>query len=83
MSQDKDKKAVRDRIGSFIQRNKLAMGASLILVVAINMLDLVVAPAGVTGALLFIWFLSWLMRTNWSDLGLRRPPICDCALYKC
>lgn len=74
MSQDKDKKAVRDRIGSFIQRNKLAMGASLILVVAINMLDLVVAPAGVTGALLFIWFLSWLMRANWSDLGLRRPP---------
>ena len=37
------------------------------------MLDLVVPPTGVIGALLLIWYISWLMRSNWTDLGVIRP----------
>ena len=73
MSEDQDTKSVRNVIGRFLQDSKLAMGAILIFVVAINMLDLVIPPAGVTGSLMFIWLISWLMRASWSDLGIRQP----------
>lgn len=73
MSEYKEKKSARDLIGSSLQKNNLAMSAALILVASISMLDLVLPPLGVPSALLLIWLISWLLRSSWSDLGLRRP----------
>ena len=73
MPNSNDKKSVRDFIGSLLQRNNLAMGGALILVASISMLDLVLPPLGVPIALLLIWLISWLLRSSWSDLGVRRP----------
>jgi hypothetical protein len=73
MPDDKDMKSVRDLIGRFLQRNNLAMGVSLLVVGAMSMLDLVLAPLGVLSSLLLIWLMSWLLRSSWSDLGMRRP----------
>jgi membrane protease YdiL (CAAX protease family) len=73
MPANNDKETVRDLIGSFLQRNNLAMGGTLILVASISMLDLFLTPLGVPSALLFIWLISWFLRSSWSDLGVRRP----------
>lgn len=73
MSEYKEEKSVRDLIGSSLQKNNLAMGAALILVASISTLDLVLPPLGVPSALLLIWLISWLLRSSWSDLGVRRP----------
>lgn len=73
MSEKKDKKPVRDLIGGSIRNNKLALGAAIFLVAAINLFDLVPRLMGVPVSLLLIWLISWLMRGNWSDLGVRRP----------
>jgi hypothetical protein len=58
MPDDKDMKSVRDLIGRFLQRNNLAMGVSLLVVGAMSMLDLVLAPLGVLSSLLLIWLIS-------------------------
>ena len=73
MSENKDKKSMRDLIGSSLQKNHLVMGGVLILVASINMLDLVLPPLGVLAALLLIWLVSWFLRNSWHDLGVRRP----------
>ena len=64
---------MRDLIGGSIQNNKLALGVALFLVTAINLFDLVPRIMRVPVSLLLIWLISWLMRNNWSDLGMRRP----------
>jgi membrane protease YdiL (CAAX protease family) len=73
MSEKEEKESARDLTGRFLQGNNIAMGTILIIVFAINMLDLVVPPLGVIGSLLMIWLITWLLRGSWSDLGIRRP----------
>lgn len=73
MPSSSHKESVRNFIGDLLQNNNLAMGGALILVASISMLDLILTPLGVPSALLLIWLISWLLRSRWSDLGLRRP----------
>lgn len=68
------KDSTRDVVGRILLNNKVAMAVALLLVASIITFNLVPSIFGVPTTLLLIWFLAWLMRTKWTDLGIRRPP---------
>jgi membrane protease YdiL (CAAX protease family) len=68
-----DKIPLRNQIGNSLKSNKLILGSVLILVVAINIIDLIPQILRVPISLLLVWLFSWLMGAKWSDLGFRRP----------
>lgn len=73
MSDHPDKISIRNRIGSSLQNNKIVLGLTLVLIVAINIFELVPSILRVPASLLLVWLFSWLVSAKWSDLGLRRP----------
>lgn len=69
----------RERVGEALLNNKIAILGAIIIVFSVNNLNLFF-PAftdsaiwGIPFALLAIWFISWLKRSGWSDLGFIRP----------
>jgi hypothetical protein len=75
---------LRERVGKSLLENKIAIIASILIVIFIGQVlkfvdqDLVVlgrSPSfwGIPLALLAIWIISWFKEVGWSDLGLTRP----------
>jgi membrane protease YdiL (CAAX protease family) len=73
MSDHPEKISIRNRIGGSLQNNKLVLGITLIIFVAINIFELIPQIFRVPISLLLVWLFSWLVGAKWSDLGFRRP----------
>lgn len=65
--------SLRDRIGARLRSNKVAILVAVVVVLMLNEIDRIAAPLGIPIAVLFIWFVLWVSRAGWSDVGMRRP----------
>jgi membrane protease YdiL (CAAX protease family) len=79
-----DNNSLRERVGKSLLENKIAIFASILIVIFISQVlkiadpDLMVLGRsisfwGIPLALLAIWIISWFKEVGWSDLGLTRP----------
>jgi membrane protease YdiL (CAAX protease family) len=60
---------VRDRL----QESTPYLIATAVFIWILTSVDSIAPPLGIPAALLGLWFVLWLSRERWRDLGLRRP----------
>lgn len=65
--------SLRDKIGVRLRTSKVAILASIFLVLVLNQIDLIAPPLRIPIVVLFIWLVLWVSRAGWWEVGLRRP----------
>ena len=65
--------SLRDKIAEQLRGSKVATLVAVGLVLFLNGIDLIAPPLGIPIAVLFVWFVLWVSRAGWPDVGMRRP----------